>query len=297
VFEFITRLFKSRPSASQEVATAPLSEEQLASVSHLKKMYRPAQLHVGSAQSAGKQRDHNEDALFTLNMVLSEGNNEIPFGIFVIADGMGGHQHGEVASGMAVRAISDHILRKVFSPLFGVSKNGLPDSIQEVMEASFDEAQRAVIEKAPGGGTTLTAALVAGEQITLAHVGDSRAYFLTPDGRMDLLTNDHSLVHRLLELGQITPEEAAVHPQRNVLYRAIGQAEPIHPDIYHHPLPNPGYLLICSDGLWGVVSDEDISGIVRGAGNVSEACQRLVDAANQAGGPDNISVILVQYIS
>jgi protein phosphatase len=159
------------------------------------------------------------------------------------------------------------------------------------------EAQQAVIKLAPGGGTTLTAAFVMGDQVTIAHVGDSRAYFLYPDGRMQSITRDHSLVRRLQELGQITEKEAAVHPQRNVLYRAIGQGEPFDSDVNTHLLPRPGYLLICSDGLWGVVPDMDIFQIVTNAPNPSMACHSLVEAANAAGGPDNISVVIVQYPS
>jgi len=107
---------------------------------------------------------------------------------------------------------------------------------------------------------------------------------------------DHSLVRRLIELGQLTEEEAAVHPQRNVLYRALGQTEPFEPEINTMVLPHPGYLLICSDGLWGVVPEAEIFRIVMNAENPSLACHRLVEAANAAGGPDNISVVLLQYL-
>jgi protein phosphatase len=136
--------------------------------------------------------------------------------------------------------------------------------------------------------------LILGEQITLAHVGDSRAYHIDKDGQMEVLTRDHSLVRRLEELGQITHEEAAVHPQRNVLYRALGQGEPFDPDIKTMHVPGGGHLLICSDGLWGVISEADIKTIVTGHLQLDEACQALVDAANAAGGPDNITAILVR---
>jgi protein phosphatase len=104
------------------------------------------------------------------------------------------------------------------------------------------------------------------------------------------------LVRRLVELGQITEDEAKVHPNRNVLYRALGQSEPFKPDIHTHPLPQPGYMMICSDGLWGVVPDIEIFRIVNSAKNLSMACHDLVEAANAGGGPDNISVILVGYL-
>jgi protein phosphatase len=103
-------------------------------------------------------------------------------------------------------------------------------------------------------------------------------------------------VHRLVELGQITEEEALIHPNRNVLYRAIGQPEPFKPDIQTFQMPHPGSLLICSDGLWGTVDDAKMMRIVMDAKNPSEACSKLVEAANETGGPDNISVVLVEYL-
>lgn len=112
---------------------------------------------------------------------------------------------------------------------------------------------------------------------------------------MQAMTVDHSLVRRLVDLGQLTEEQARVYPQKNVLYRALGQAEPFRPDIHTHLIPHPGYILICSDGLWGTVPDEEMFKIVSSAPNPSMACHDLVEAANAAGGPDNISVILVQY--
>jgi PPM family protein phosphatase len=132
--------------------------------------------------------------------------------------------------------------------------------------------------------------------VTIAHVGDSRAYFIYPDGRMQLMTHDHSLVRRLVELGQLTEEQARTYPQKNVLYRAVGQLEPFRPDITTHLMPHPGKMLICSDGLWGVVPETDIFNIISAAANPSEAAHALIDAANEGGGPDNISAIVVQYL-
>ena len=157
--------------------------------------------------------------------------------------------------------------------------------------------RQAVVRRAPGGGTTLTAALVLGEQVTIAHVGDSRAYFVYPDGRMQVITHDHSLVHQLVELGQLNEDEALSHPQRNVLYRAVGQSEPYRPDIDTYQLPHPGSLMICSDGLWSVVAENQVFRIIKNAANPSIACHELVKAANDAGGPDNISVVLVQFLA
>lgn len=279
---------------SMNVQTAPLVDEQISLDEVSGSRYQPGQMILGTGQSVGKQRDHNEDTLFVLNSILAGNGDSLPFGIFIIADGMGGHQHGEIASSVAVRAVTSYLVRRIYLPFISLHPEAQGDSMQELLQSSVREAQQAVMKLAPGGGTTLTVAFVLGEQVTLAHVGDSRAYFIYPDGRIQAATRDHSLVRRLLELGQITEKEAAVHPQRNVLYRAIGQGEPFDADVNTYLLPHPGFLLLCSDGLWGVVPEDQIHQIVTTAVTPSEACHQLVEAANAAGGPDNISVVIVQ---
>lgn len=297
MLDFFRRIFKKTRSdqALVDIKTAPLSEDQLDTVTSHVVTFQPSQLLVGVGQSVGRQRDHNEDTVFVLNTLLSGSSDNLPFGIFIVADGMGGHQYGEVASVVAARAMSSYLVRKIYQPLYSLKPEPPSDSFQEIMQEAVHEAQQAVLKQVPGGGTTLTAAFILGEQVTLAHVGDSRAYVIYPDGRMQGVTRDHSLVRRLIELGQITEKEAQVHPQRNVLYRALGQGEPLEGDISTFPLPHPGYLMLCSDGLWGVVSDLDIFRIISGAPHPSLACHNLIEAANAAGGPDNISVVLVQY--
>ncbi len=252
------------------------------------------QFIVGIGQSVGKQRDHNEDALFTLTTNMIGEGSPAPFGLYIIADGMGGHQHGEIASSVSMRAMADHVVHKLYMSHFGLEQMPLDESIQEIMQAGVLQAHQAILKEAQGGGTTLTTALVIGDRMTVTHVGDSRAYAIHKDGRMQAITHDHSLVKRLEELGQITAEEAAVHPQRNVLYRALGQGEPFEPDVISMPIPRDGYLLLCSDGLWGVVNDRETFNIISTSSDPQQACQSLIDAANAAGGPDNISVILVR---
>lgn len=281
---------------NQNIITAPLSDEQIQAGFPKKNDFSPPQIIASCGQSTGKHRDHNEDSLFSLTMTLGNGTNSQPFGLFMVADGMGGHQYGEVASNVAVRTIASDLLGK-FSPILADANATMEESLQEIMQSAIKEAQHVVVKTAPGGGTTLTAALIMGQQMTIAHIGDSRAYSIQPDGRVLLLTRDHSLVRRLEELGQISSEEAALHPQRNVLLRALGLGEFLEPDIFTSPFPQPGFLLICSDGLWGVISEKDISNIVTKARNIQTACQDLVEAANEAGGPDNISVILIQLLS
>lgn len=285
-----------RVSAATSVDTAPLSVEQLQSVTRPALNLVPPQLLVGTAQSVGMQRDHNEDTLFAMSTILADGINDLPFGIFIVADGMGGYQNGELASGAAARTLSEHLVNKFYLPFLS-GKNDSGDSIFEIMESGVQEAQRAVLRSAPGGGTTLTAALLIGEQVTFGHVGDSRAYFIYPDGRIQAATQDHSLVRRLQDLGQIDEKEALTHPQRNVLYRALGQNEPFRPDINTHTFPRPGFMLLCSDGLWGTIPDDEIYRIVHQAPNPAIACHQLIEAANNAGGPDNITAVLVQYLS
>ena len=279
------------------VNTAPLSDQQLhAIISSQNPRFELQQLIASCGQSVGKQRELNEDSLLALTSTMAGNAGNLPFGLYIVADGMGGHQFGEVASNAAIRSVAGYVLRKFHPFLFNIKADTLEESFQEIMQAAVSDAQRAIQKEAPGSGTTLTAALVVGQQVTVAHVGDSRAYFVFPDGRIEPITRDHSLVKRLEELGHITSEEAANYPHRNVLYRALGQGEILDPDIFTLGFPQPGHLLLCSDGLWGVITEQDLVQAVNEAPNLQRACQNLVNAANAAGGPDNISVVLVQLI-
>src|SRR4029078_2027298 len=178
--------------------TAPLTEEQLqAIVSNHNPHFDLQQLVASCGQSVGKQRELNEDSLLALTSTMAGNSGNLPFGLYIIADGMGGHQFGEVASNAAIRSVAGYILRKFHPYLFHIKSDTMDESFQEIMQAAVIEAQRAIQREAPGSGTTLRAALVVGQQITVAHVGDSRAYFIYPDGRVEPITRDHSLVKRL----------------------------------------------------------------------------------------------------
>ncbi len=291
---FFQKLFGNNNSASTEETSHPDDSEDTGQMSQIhENHYQPTQFIVGCAQSVGLQRDHNEDALFSLTTNMASDDAQLPFGLYIVADGMGGHQYGELASGLAVRAVSSMIIRKLFMPIYSPRPTSPNASILEILNEAIQDAHQSVSREAPGGGTTMTAVLIVGEQMTVAHVGDSRAYLITPEGEFRPLTRDHSLVKRLVELGQITTDEAAYHPQRNVLYRALGQGEPVEADINTSPLPLKHSLLICSDGLWGVVSEAELLRLIKDSSNPQEACQRMIDAANAAGGPDNITAILV----
>ena len=294
--DIFTRLHlkKAKPAIPHsDINSIPLPESQNEGLSVNVRRIEPQQLIYGCAQSIGKQRDHNEDCVFALSIAIGGEKTSSPLGLYVVADGMGGHQYGEVASSAAARTLSGYVLKR-FLPYLVDPSSSMDNSIQDLMRSAINDAQRAVTQAAPGSGTTLTAALVLGQQMTIGHVGDSRAYAIHPDGGGETLTRDHSLVKRLEELGQISPEEAAVHPQRNVLYRALGQGEVLEPDIFTATFPLSGYLLLCSDGLWSVLTDSIIFKLVTTSKDLQSASQSLVDAANEAGGPDNISVIVVQ---
>ncbi len=289
----LKNFFKKKEKSG--VKTTPLSEDELKAAIKPSSPRITNQILTGMAHSIGKQRDHNEDSVFVLTTVRSQGSKDIIIGVYVVADGMGGHLNGELASATATKEFGKVIVHKLLYPALSSISDTPSESLQEIMSSAVQATQTAVQENAPGGGTTLTAALVVGDQVTIAHVGDSRAYFIHPDGRIYALTQDHSLVHRLVELGQLDEQEASTHPQRNVLYRALGQNDPFTPDIASYQVPKPGYLLICSDGLWSVVKDEEIFNITVNAKNPSQACQALIDKANEAGGPDNVSVVLIQF--
>lgn len=300
MFDKIKKFFQketAEPSIKNESETVPLSPQQVEDIiTNQSIVYELPQLVAASGQSVGKQRELNEDSLLVISTTLAGNAGNLPFGLYLVADGMGGHQYGEVASNTAMRIFGGYIMEKFHPYLFSLPTAPLDESLQDLMLAGVAQAQEAIQRDAPGSGTTLTAALVLGEQVSIAHVGDSRAYAIYPDGRFDLISRDHSLVGRLEELGQITAEEAANHPQKNVLYRALGQGDVLEPDIFTIPFPKKGTLMICSDGLWGVLSEKEMHKAICDADTLERACQNLVNAANTAGGPDNISVILVRMI-
>jgi len=252
-------------------------------------------LKAGWATDVGIVRSHNEDAVLVITASHDGDGAMPPLGLFVLADGMGGHQSGEVASSLAARAVAHQITRDFYLPALisqgpDTSRPDLKDVLVEAVRAANDS----VADRVPGGGTTLTCALVLESRAYIAHVGDSRAYIVTAEGELDQITHDHSLVDRLVELGQLTRDEAAVHPQKNVLYRAVGQGGELEVDTYTRTIGVGARLLLCSDGLWGIVAEAKMAEIVMNSPSPQVACERLVVAANAAGGRDNITAILVE---
>jgi protein phosphatase len=289
--DFLKKLFsKPKPKAPsiEGAKTAPLDPGQVGPPTAA----QPVHLIVGIAQSSGIERTHNEDAVMAVHGTMGGQESLQDFGVFLVADGMGGHRSGEVASAISARTV---ITRLTDSALTSLTEgnDAYAEPLQDLVRDSLEEANQLVVERVPGGGTTLTVAVLLGQQITLGHVGDSRAYMIE-ERNTRVLTRDHSLVKRLEELGQLTAEEADTHPQRNVLYRAIGQGANLEVDVTSHIFPIGGQLLLCSDGLWGVVPDPEIERIVTQAATPQSACDQLVAAANAAGGPDNITAVLIR---
>jgi protein phosphatase len=246
-------------------------------------------------------RDLNEDSLLALDMDRIHRSISRPIGLYVVADGMGGHSAGDVASGLAINTMAEQMVTHLLVPqLTGEidasafdAQRWLADAVQAANLAVYTHRRSASTDM----GTTLVAALVVGDTAHIANVGDSRAYVITQDDDVRRITIDHSLVERLVAIGQIKPDEARSHPQRNVIYRTIGDKEEAEVDFFVQQL-NPGdSLLLCSDGLSGKVEDTEMQRLVSRSQSPQEACELLVQAANDHGGDDNITVIIVQASS
>jgi protein phosphatase len=262
----------------------------------LQELRRPTSvtLLVGRRTDVGQERSLNEDSLLTLDSAPVFRSISTPVGVFAVADGMGGHAAGDVASRLSVQTIAQRGVDGVLSP--AASGESLPDARQWLTDATLAANQAVYDQRKTAGtdmGTTLVMALVIGDEATVANVGDSRAYLLKDDG-LTQITTDHSLVERLFATGQITREEAAHHPQKNVIYRVIGDKQRVDVDLFEQRLAPGEALLLCSDGLSGMVTDGSIWQIWHTSTSPQEACDRLVEAANQAGGEDNITVVIVQ---
>jgi len=259
--------------------------------SHLATTNRSHDLQVGLASDPGRVRDHNEDTSLALQFMWAQkGQPPLPVGLFILADGMGGHAQGEQASALAVRLAARHIVNQVYLPLLNEEEGpAMRIPINEVLEDSMRMAHQAVLRHLPRAGTTMTIALTLGDGAYIAHVGDSRAY-MGERGSLQILTRDHSMAARLLEMGRASPQEAAM--QRNILYKALGQGAQVEPDILYHGFGTGRYLLLCCDGLWDKVSDKEMSAIIEASPTPGTACRNLVARANENGGEDNITVIL-----
>jgi protein phosphatase len=255
---------------------------------------RGVHLALGTLTDRGQVKALNQDSFFALQGMLAERDELVPLGLAIVADGMGEDEPGAQASALAVRVVADSILERIYRPvLLGVEQSSHRPAIHQVLREAVHEAHERIRSSLPGGMTTLTCAVVLGTHAYIAHVGDSRAYLVCRD-QIQQITTDHSLVNRLVEVGQITAQEAKTHSQRNVLYRALGRDGELEVDTYLNALTPRCSLLLCSDGLWSALSEETTVSIVYTAPSPQVACRRLVARANKNGGEDNVTAVLVQ---
>jgi serine/threonine protein phosphatase PrpC len=248
----------------------------------------------------GQVREENQDAVCGISALLprpSPAGVSVPFGFFAVADGMGGLSDGAQASTTATRLVSGHVVTALLGPaLAGVQRDAGQGTVADILRAGMQEANAAIHRRTPRGvvgGTTFSCALLLGHQLTIAHVGDSRIYLAGPDG-LRRLTSDHSMVARLIEMGQMLPEEVYNNPQRNSLYRSLGLAPQVEVETASYAPGQATHLLLCSDGLWDVVGDAALAAAVAEEASIEALADRLVAQANGLGGPDNISVIVVR---
>jgi PPM family protein phosphatase len=226
---------------------------------------------VGATTDIGQVREGNEDAIL------------INDPLYAVADGMGGHRGGEVASNLALQTVEQ---------MFAQRQGTLTEQVERANRAVFERSQSD--RDVSGMGTTLTAALIEGGAVRLAHVGDSRAY-LFRGGKLQLLTEDHTLVHRMVVEGEITETEAENHPHRSVLTRALGVEGDVRVDETKVEVREGDRLLLCTDGLTGMLSEDEIESILQDVRDPQEAVDRLVREANRAGGIDNITAVIIDF--
>lgn len=250
-------------------------------------------LVFGSATHAGYQYDHNEDSL---DARLYADHRGTMLGYFVVADGVGGQQSGEVASQCAIAAA----WRSLYEGLWQVAFRGqeideedarvaVADAIAAANEAVFAERESRHSDMT----TTITLAIVLGRRVYVGNLGDSRTYLWDAQG-LHRITKDHSLVQRLVDTGQITPEQVYTHPRRNIIYQSVGDRRETEPDLYTAEIGPDARLVLCSDGLWEMVRDEGIEEVLLAEPDAQRAADRLTQNALVAGGADNIAVIIVQ---
>jgi len=242
---------------------------------------------IAGLTHVGLKRKLNEDKLLILEASLNEGQ---PYGLYIVADGMGGHEHGEVASQLTIDTIQARFAQLVneAAPYEEWFRRTIVAANETVIA---HQADKEMMRKM---GSTLVMALITSDnKAYITHVGDSRAYHLT-NNSMTQITEDHSLVERLIQIGQITREEARTHKQRNVIYSTIGDKNKLQIGLYNVDLQPGDRLLLCSDGLTGMLTDDQILNINRSYASPAETCQVLVKAANAAGGEDNITTVLIE---
>ncbi len=240
---------------------------------------------VFGMSDVGKERTVNEDYFY-----IGRKNS-----LFIVADGMGGHNAGDVASKNATEMAEAYFTLDLINQIQGDNRKTREAVIKSVLHAHLKILEMA--DKNPGYqgmGCTIVEALILGNYLHLCHVGDARAYICNEKG-ITLLTKDHSFVMDLVEKGKLTMEEARISPMKNKLHQAIGASKTINPDYKHCILKENDKILLCSDGLWDMMSDDQIYTVLRQDKPVKKLCEILVKMANTAGGHDNITCIIIQH--
>lgn len=287
--------------SGRTIPLQPLTEDTVVSLEG-KRMERVLEkapvLRAFQRSNIGFVRTRNEDSSFIFTADTGGEEPLMPFGLYVVADGMGGHFAGHEASKSVSRMVAKHVMQRIYMPMLAANGPAGPgEPVQDVMLDAIQTANSTIHSPDPekDSGTTLTTALIFGRRLYVAHVGDSRAY-LVENNKLNLITTDHSYVRRLQEAGQLSEEEAASHPHRNMLYMAVGQGGSLDVETFTQSLPQSGKLILCSDGLWGLVTEQMILQVLSKEGlTLREMCDELVDLALKAGGYDNITIILVEF--
>ena len=252
---------------------------------------------MGALTDVGVQREIDEDALMTQELKIALAGAYVNAGIYVVADGMGGPAAGEIASTLAVQAAATSIAQQLVE--LASSTDGVDDArLGELVTAAVAQANTAVFKegrrRSNDMGTTITLALVVGDRCIIGNVGDSRTY-LFRDGRLQRISKDHSLVMRLVDLGQITEDEIYSHPHRSAILRSLGEKPAVETDLFPLPLEPGDALLLCSDGQWEMVRDPRMQEIIATVDDPQAACDLMVKEANENGGEDNITAVLVRF--
>ena len=243
---------------------------------------------IGMLTDVGKVRTIDEDSILAADLSFGVNSESSKFLLLAVADGMGGHAKGEEASKIALNAIARTVIPELFNdtPFTELLEKGIQNANQDILDytAKYPESS--------GMGTTSVCAVVKGNEVHLANVGDSRAYVISDD-EIRGVTKDHSYVQALVDEGKITQAEAREHPKKNIITKAVGISPSVEADKLKLTLDSDESLLLCCDGVIAHLTDEDIHKIINDSPNPQSACQKIVDITNERGGSDNISLIIL----
>ncbi len=243
---------------------------------------------IGMLTDVGQVRTVDEDSILVADLSFGVNSKSSNFHLLVVADGMGGHAKGEEASKIALSAISRSVISELVNdtPFTKLLEQGIQNANQDILDYTTRNPESS------GMGTTSVCAIVEGNAVHLANVGDSRAYVISDD-EIRRVTKDHSFVQSLVDQGEITEAESREHPQKNVITKAVGIGTSIEVDTMRLTLDSDESLLLCCDGVIAHLPDDDIHKIIRDSPDPQTACQEIVDMANERGGSDNISLIIL----